>query len=77
MKEYLTGVRKMVEYYKNNNHYVLGYTLAPPEFFYDTIPWPDMKYTGGFSEDAKASYLNFLRRFGIERSTAGISRRRD
>ena len=69
MKEYLTGVRKMVEYYKNNNHYVLGYTLAPPEFFYDTIPWPDMKYTGGFSEDAKASYFNFLRRFGIERST--------
>jgi hypothetical protein len=84
MTEYLTGVKKMVEYDRDHNQHVLGYTIMPPEFFYDCVPYPiGMKWLGGFGQQAKESYLRFLRRVGSdgndwpEFSDGGISLNRD
>ncbi len=64
LAEYRTGLRAAVNYYKENNPYVFGYTLMPPEFFYDSEPWPQMTYLSGFSPEAFASYRAFLRKLG-------------
>lgn len=64
MREYLNGVRLAVRYYHEDNPYVLGYNIMPPEFFYDTEPWPQMTYLGGFGRDALRSYRAFMKRIG-------------
>ncbi|MBS1368758.1 MAG: hypothetical protein HPZ91_02275 [Lentisphaeria bacterium] len=64
MREYLTGFRAAVRYYRDNNPYLFGYTLMSPEFFYDTEPWPQMTYLSGFSPEAFASYRDFMKKLG-------------
>ncbi len=59
LKEYRTGLRAAVRYYKENNPYLFGYTLMCPEFFYDTEPWPQMTFLSGFSPEALAAYKEF------------------
>ena len=69
LAEYRTGLRAAVNYYKENNPYVFGYTLMIPEFFYDTEPWPQMTYLSGFSPEAFASYREFMRKLGRDAKT--------
>lgn len=64
IREYHTGLRAAVRYYKQNNPYVFGYTLMSPEFFYDTEPWPQMTYLSGFSPEAFDSYREFSAKLG-------------
>lgn len=65
MSEYLTGVGAAVDYYKRHNPRVLGYNIAPPEFYYDAVPWPQMSHASGFSPEAFASYQAFMADLGI------------
>ncbi|HEY9250541.1 MAG TPA: hypothetical protein VIO38_15485, partial [Rariglobus sp.] len=69
MTEYLAGIRIAVREYKKTNPRVIGYDLAPPEFFYDTEPWPAMTYLGGFGDLAKEHYIAFMARLGIQADT--------
>ena len=66
LDEYAAGLGAMVAYYRVENPYVFAYTLAPPEFFYDTEPWPQMTYLGGFGALAKTHYHAFQKRLGRE-----------
>lgn len=66
MQEYLAGISSAVRYYREHNPFVIGYTIMPPEFFYDTEPWPDMTYMGGFGDLAFRDYQAFMARLGIE-----------
>lgn len=66
MKEYQTGLRAAVKYYRKNNPYVFGYTLMSPEFFYDTEPWPQMTYLSGFSPQAWSAYFEYMTQLGRE-----------
>ncbi len=64
IREYQTGLRAAVKYYRQNNPYVFGYTLMSPEFFYDTEPWPQMTYLSGFSPEALAAYRQYSQALG-------------
>ncbi|MDR1282808.1 MAG: hypothetical protein LBK99_18575, partial [Opitutaceae bacterium] len=65
MAEYLTGIRGAVRHYRQHNPGVIGYNIAPPEFFYDTEPWPDMTWLGGFGDLARDRYVRFMAGLGI------------
>lgn len=65
MSEYLDGIRGAVRFYRQNNPNVIGYNIAPPEFFYDSEPWPEMTYLGGFGDLAKARYIQFMGSLGL------------
>jgi len=65
MAEYLAGIQAAVRYYKANNPFVVGYTIMPPEHFYDAQPWPQMTYLGGFGSYAKKNYFHFMEKIGV------------
>lgn len=66
LDEFTAGLGAMVDYCKIENPNVFGYTLMAPEFFYDTEPWPQQTYLGGFGELAMEHYRDFQKKLGRE-----------